>query len=288
MSESVAFITNKYYSDAGMDYVYNRLCEEFAVRGINLVRDNAFYASFPPERRKYDFAVFWDKDVKLARSLQSAGVRLFNSARTVEICDDKEKTFAALSGTVELPVTVIAPLVYDVSCGDDEDFLNYVERKIGYPAVVKECVGSQGRQVFIARNRAELKGLNLRLRRVAHLYQRFVHSGEPCGDVRVYTIGGKVVGAVKRKNTTDFRSNVALGGVISRIEPTRVLILQAERIALALGMEYGCADFMEENGRYMFIEANSSPYMKNAESVGIPLASKYADYIAEVIRELRR
>ena len=61
MGERIAFITNKYYRDAGMDYVYRRLHEEFATRGVDLVCDSAVYASFPPLKSDYGFAVFWDK-----------------------------------------------------------------------------------------------------------------------------------------------------------------------------------------------------------------------------------
>ncbi len=40
-----------------------------------------------------------------------------------------------------------------------------------------------------------------------------------------------------------------------------------------------------EKGEYVFIEANSSAYMKNAEANGIPLAELFAEYVAEVVNE---
>ena len=36
-----------------------------------------------------DFVLFWDKDIYLAQMLEQQGMRLFNSARSIEICDNK-------------------------------------------------------------------------------------------------------------------------------------------------------------------------------------------------------
>ena len=45
-----------------------------------------------------NFVLFWDKDVILAKRLEKAGFRLFNSAQAVEICDSKTLTALRLSG----------------------------------------------------------------------------------------------------------------------------------------------------------------------------------------------
>lgn len=285
MRKRVAFVRNKYYTDSGMDYVFERLHDEFDKRNILLFLADNLFAGFPFEAPDCGYAVFWDKDAALARALERAGIRLFNSAETTELCDDKEKTFAALAGKIELPETVIAPLVYDVSSGEDENFLNVVEKQIAYPAVVKECVGSQGRQVYLAENRTELAALHTKLAHVPHIFQRFV-SGKCAGsDIRVYVVGKKAVGAVERFNTTDFRSNVFLGGKVSKIPLSDELKKKAETIASILNLDYGSADFICEKGEYVFIEANSSAYMKNAEANGIPLAELFAEYVAEVVNE---
>ena len=278
-----AFIVNKYYSDSGMQYAYDRLKLELGSRGVELTKRDDIFAKYPMDALKYDFALFWDKDVKLAYRLEKMGLRLFNSARTVEICDDKEKTFSEADGIVNLPRTVVAPLVYDISDGVDARFLDLVEREIGYPAVVKECSGSQGRQVYLASSRSELDSLRAKLAHVPHLYQEFV-LGEGAGtDIRVYVVGGKAVGAVKRVNTTDFRSNVSMGGDMTRIELSSELSRAAEMIAAKVRLEFGSVDFIPSERGYVFIEANSSAYAYNPERHGIPLLSKFSEYVCEVV-----
>ena len=282
MERRAAFIANKYYTDAGMEYVFARLCEEFSARGVTLEKTNA-YASFPFPPPACDFAVFWDKDVALARRWEKAGVRLFNSSAAIETCDDKEKTFSALDGCLDLPATVVAPLVYDISDGTDERFLQHVVSLLGFPVVVKACVGSQGRQVFLAQDEAQLRALRKSLMHTPHLYQRFVRGAEAGADTRVYVIGGKAIGAAERHNTTDFRSSVALGGTMQRVALPESLREQAEKAAAALRLDYGSVDFICEDGNFVFIEANSAAYMQNAEKLGIALAAKFAAFVTETV-----
>jgi len=94
-----------------------------------------------------DFVLFWDKDTNLAKLLENRGYRVFNSARSIELCDDKAKTYLALCGVVKQPKTIIAPLSFF-----DADYSRFVRRaaeKLGLPLVFKECCGSFGEQVFL-------------------------------------------------------------------------------------------------------------------------------------------
>ena len=45
--------------------------------------------------RRPQFVIFWDKDVRLARLLEKLGLRLFNCAQSIEICDDKFRAFGS-------------------------------------------------------------------------------------------------------------------------------------------------------------------------------------------------
>ena len=58
-----------------------------------------------------DFVLFWDKDIHLARRLEDEGLRLFNSADSIEICDNKIFTAKSLIGKLPIPRTVSAALV---------------------------------------------------------------------------------------------------------------------------------------------------------------------------------
>ncbi|MDE7395132.1 MAG: RimK family alpha-L-glutamate ligase [Clostridiales bacterium] len=279
--QRVAFIRNKYYFDDGMEYTFMHLRSALSPYGIELFLCGDSFASYPPVRPDFAYAVFWDKDTTLGFALERVGVTLINRARTVELCDDKQKTYSAVYGKVAFPETLCAPLVYDVCDGQDERLLTLAERTLGYPMIVKENVGSQGRQVYLAHDRIELKAWHEKTAHVPHLFQRFVRASEESSDIRVYLVGGKAVGAVRRTNTVDFRSNTAQGGRIERISIPPELTEEAEKVGAVLGLDFGTADFMEENGKFLFIEANSSAYTQNAERNGIPLTELFAQHIAK-------
>ena len=61
---------------------------------------------------RYSFGIFWDKDIMLGQMLEKCGLRLFNSARAVALCDDKALTHAALSGRLPMPKPVPVPQTY--------------------------------------------------------------------------------------------------------------------------------------------------------------------------------
>ena len=160
-----------------------------------------------------DFCIYWDKDVERAAMLEKCGVRVFNKSAVIELCDDKNKTFLYLSGkNIPMPETITSPLLYPAFDDTDGLFADSVEKRLGYPMVVKEAYGSFGAQVYLAKNRSELDALRNRLKYMPHLYQRYVKnsSGE---DIRIIVVGGKAVAAMKRKNKGDFRANIELGGV---------------------------------------------------------------------------
>ena len=72
-----------------------------------------------------DFVLFWDKDTNVARMLENKGVPVFNSAKSIALCDDKAKTYIALDGKVKQPKTIIAPMsFFKVDYGEfvDSDF----------------------------------------------------------------------------------------------------------------------------------------------------------------------
>lgn len=275
-------VVNRYYSDSGFDYVCNRLIEEFSCRGVRIDKVSSCTLSLDRNGnvtlpQSYDFALFFDKDVLLAAALEKSGVRLINRAQAIEDCDDKGRTYVRLMGKVNMPLTVFSPLRYDVNTDLDYDFLRSLGDDLGYPMIVKARVGSQGRQVYLASDYDELVAIEKENLFVPRLYQQFLGNKETGVDYRTYVVGGKVVAAIKRKNTTSFKANVHLGGQGEVFAPRDELIKKAEDIARELNLEYGSVDFLDESGT--FLEANSNAYFTLPEKLGFNVAGAIAEYV---------
>ena len=233
----------------------------------------------------FSFAVYLDKDDAVARLLEEKGVRLFNSAESIRLADDKMLThIALLKAGVPQPKTIPSPLFF--AGEDDGDFIKKVEKELGFPVVVKNCYGAFGKQVFLARNGAELAELRAKLLREKHLYQEFIDCGAT--DLRVIVIGGKAVAAMRRRAVKEgeFRANAELGGTGEKIELTAELASIAEKAANALGLCYAGVDLLERKGGYLLTEVNSNAHFKLIQAVtGVDVARLYAEYIARAIKE---
>ena len=229
----------------------------------------------------FDFAVFLDKDDHLARLLEARGIRLFNSAESIRLSDDKMLTHIALSSLPQ-PETISSPLYF--AGEDDESFLSEVAKRLGYPVVVKKCFGAFGREVYLAREEKELRALRAKLLPEPHLYQKYIECGGT--DIRVITVGGKAVAAMRRKATKqgEFRANVALGGVGERVELTEDIRSLAERASAILRLEYAGVDLLFDGEKYLVAEVNSNAHFRKIEEVtGVKVADLYAKYIVSEI-----
>lgn len=222
-----------------------------------------------------DFCVYLDKD-KYAAIILERKMRLFNSATSIEICDDKLLTCLALDG-FPMPRTIPSLLCYSKQPVPN-DLLIEAE-SLGFPLVVKECFGSLGKQVYLVKDRAELAELSERLKPKPHLYQKFI--AESAGtDLRVIVVGGNAVAAMKRISENDFRSNAELGG---RGEPFALDAKAkelSEKVAQMLGLDYCGIDLLFGKEGYLVCEVNSNAFFGSIERVtGIDVARIYAEHI---------
>ena len=229
---------------------------------------------------EYELIIYLDKDLYISHMLEMCGYKLVNSAKAIEICDDKLKTYLNLAGKLPIPKTVSSPLIYSSNV---DSFYLEVENKLSYPIVVKEVYGSMGNRVHLVSNQAELKALREKLISVPHLYQEFV--GSYGQDLRVIVIGGKAVAAMIRRNENDFRSNIELGGTglpHTLNEKEREL---AELCAKELGLDYCGVDILSKNGKYYICEVNSNAFWKGISAVtNINVAKLYAEYLISLAK----
>ncbi len=232
------------------------------------------------------FAVYLDKDKYLGKALENCGLRLFNSARSVELCDDKLTTYTALQNRgLRLVQSIPAPLCYTVGAKINENFLEAVAEKFGFPLVAKKSYGSFGSGVRLISDYAELCQVEGEWLNIPHFYQKFVRVAAG-RDVRVIVVGGRAIGGMERvAKKGEFRSNIELGGVGRAISLTATLRENAERAAQALGLEYCGVDLLEDEQGVLLCEVNSNAFFEGFErATGIDVADEYARNILEKIK----
>ena len=289
-------IRNGYSHIPPYEHQISRLREEFAARGVELecIENKDFRFRIEAGRiasiGDYDFCIFLDKDHYAAEMVDRQIIPMFNSADAIEICDDKMLTYLELAGWgIRMPDTTPGPLYYDPGMPVDVSTVDVLERRYGYPMVLKEAYGSQGKNVHLVRDRDSLISKMSELRGRKYLIQEFVSSsiGE---DMRVIVIGGRAVGGIIRRSEGDFRSNAALGGAATPVEVPETSAYIAEQAAVLLGLDYCGVDLLKDaEGKYSIVcEVNSNAFFEAFESAtGINVAGLYADYILRTLSDER-
>lgn len=231
------------------------------------------------------FAIFWDKDVRLAKTLEAAGMKLFNSAGAIELCDDKSLTHIALMNRVPQPKTVLIPLTFPRVGYTDCTFLEKIADYLGFPFVIKQCFGSFGAGVYLAGNMEEAKAALMKTAGGAAIAQQYIASSF-ARDIRAYIVGDKVAAAMLRHNESgDFRANVAQGGKADTYTLSEAQAALAVKTAQLLGCTFAGVDLLfGENGEMTVCEVNSNAHFAGiSAATGVNIADKIIEAVAQRI-----
>ncbi len=283
---------NAYFN--AVEYVTQaeRLKEEFTALGVPTdIKRNGFYpvtvgTDIETDYADYDFCIYLDKDKYVLKALEECGIRTFNSYNAIEVCDDKMATYLALSGhNIPLPLTIPAPLCYDPTVEIGEDKAEIIEKKLGYPLVLKTCYGSRGAGVYLINDRRELLAKMRELKMMPHLFQKFIPESRG-RDLRVIVIGGKVIGGMLRQSNGDFRSNVALGGNAEAYPVSQTVANICVKCAEILGLDYCGIDLLfGKDGTPIVCEVNSNAFFYGFEkATRINVAKAYAQHVIKTVR----
>lgn len=271
-----------------------RLKEELAKLGVEAdIRpnsvDTAMISGGEPVLllQNYDFVIYLDKDKYASALLEKTGMRLFNRHEAILLCDDKMETHIKLSGHgINMPDTIPGLLCYYASASVLEvaSRIDLIEKKLGYPCVVKECYGSLGSGIYGVYNREELLQYMEKVKCREHLFQKMITTSRG-RDVRTIVIGGNVICGMQRISETDFRSNIELGGRGEPMDLPPAFREISEKIANILNLDYCGIDLLfGECGEPILCEVNSNAFFGAMERVtGINVAGAYARYIYETM-----
>jgi RimK family alpha-L-glutamate ligase len=197
--------------------------------------------------------------------LEEDGARVMNTARAIERTVDKAWTSAILERAgLATPETVACERA-------DDAFAAF--RTMG-DVVVKPIFGSMG----LGMSRVSDEDMAWRVFRVVetvrgvYYLQRFVpHGGR---DIRVFVIGGRVLGAIER-SAPGWRTNFSRGGSVRPFELPPAWAELAVRAADAVGAEYAGVDLLPaQDGTVYVLEVNGIPGWEGLQrATGIDVAA---------------
>ncbi|KGX93471.1 hypothetical protein N781_10515 [Pontibacillus halophilus JSM 076056 = DSM 19796] len=235
-----------------------------------------------------DFVLFGDKDLYLARQLEQLGIPVYNSSRSIELCDDKSFMYQKLAKeNFPIPKTILGPKIYRPS-QDLSLPMEAVEKELLYPMVIKEAFGSFGEQVYLVHNRNEMMEVVQEIHHRPFLFQQFVSTSYG-RDLRLNVVGDRVVAAMKRYSTDDFRANITRGGSMEPYDPTEEEVDLAIRATKAVEADFAGVDLLfGESGEPILCEINGNAQIRNIyECTGINVSDKMVDYVVQDLNTKR-
>lgn len=165
-----------------------------------------------------DFVIFRCRNYSLLNEIELRGIRCFNNTKTNSLANDKYRTYLFFKE-------------HGFPCLET----SLESKDISFPLVMKSLDGHGGKEVYLINSEDELK-----LSDKKFIYQEYLANN---GDVRLYVLNKKVIGAVKRSNGKDFRSNYSLGGEIEEYNPSKEMKDIAIKISDILDADYIGVDF---------------------------------------------
>lgn len=273
------FMGNKYSGDLAGEMAQDTHSARQAVSGWldagSSKRPDAWHG-----KRRPQFVIFWDKDIRLARLLEKSGLRLFNCAQAIETCDDKSRTFIELlTHQIRMPLTIIGPKTFRPQGYLELSFLDEIESRIGYPMIIKECYGSFGQQVYLSHRRQETEDILHQIQNRPCLFQEYIENSKG-RDIRIQMVGSRAVAAMYRYHETDFRANITGGGSMKPYEPDKMQITMAQTVMQALKLDFAGIDILfGEEDKPILCEVNSNAHFVNiCQCTGVNAAEEIVRY----------
>ena len=211
----------------------------------------------------------------IIRQMQRLGVYAFNSADTIEKVKDKLHMHQILAeNNLPTPKTMLARFPVDVAT---------VRREMSFPLVVKNITGTEGKGIYLIETEEKFIDLMELIysnnRHPNIILQEFISSSYG-KDLRVFVVGGRVIGCMQRYSEKSFKANFSRGGKVAPYELSSEAAWLATETARLVNLDIAGIDLLFDGDEFKICEANSAPGFKGLEQVmGNVVAEQILDYI---------
>ena len=196
------------------------------------------------------------------RHFERMGVIVINGSDAIDNVKDKLYSHQILAqSNLDIPKTMLLRHPIDI---------DFVQKHIGFPAIVKTISGSYGRGVFLAETKKQFRQLLTMAELTKPSYniiiQEFIKDtwGK---DLRVLVVNNKVIGCMMRRATDDdFRANITRGGEGFPYEVNEQIEWLSSESSKALNLDIAGVDLLFDNGGYKICEVNSNPGFEGMET----------------------
>ena len=209
------------------------------------------------------------------RQLEHLGIYVCNGSKAIEAVKDKLHMHQILAhSSLPTPKTMLAKFPINITV---------IKREIGFPLIIKNMVGNQGSGIYLCKTEEsfldimELIYSNKPDSNI--IIQEFIEHSKG-KDLRVFLLGGRVIGCMKRSSESSFKANFSKGGIVDAFDlnpEAEWLAIEAARLA---NLDIAGIDLLFDKNGFKICEANSAPGFHGLEQITGPrIAEEILDYI---------
>lgn len=259
------------------------LFEKLSERGIAYEklddRELVFNLHDPSRYQQYD--VILERSINHSRALYALqmfndwGVKTINTAAVARVCGDKFLTTQAL-------IQHKVPVPRNMMAFTPEAALEAIEQ-LGYPVVLKPCVGSWGRLVAKINDREAAEAI-MEHKQILGSYHHSIYYiqeyiKKPGRDIRSFVVGDETIAAIYR-TSEHWITNTAQGGKASNCPVTPDIDALSLSAAKAVGGGIVAIDLLEAPDGLLVNEVNYTMEFRNSiDTTGVDIPSKVIDYL---------
>lgn len=151
------------------------------------------------------------------------------------------------------------------------------------PCVLKQLGKSQGRGVFLLQSLSDLDLYVSSDKAEDFFLQEYIHDADQ-SDYRVLLFQNKIIATMKRRNPSDFRSNISLGGIGSPADLTPKIQNLVIQFSKAVGLDLCGIDLiLSPTKGPLILEINGTPGVAGIEAyVDAAVSAKISSCISEM------
>jgi RimK family alpha-L-glutamate ligase len=209
------------------------------------------------------------------RQLEYLGVYVCNNVESIMGVKDKLQMHQKLAQSkLATPTTMLAKFPVNS---------HIVDREIGFPLVIKNVSGMQGAGIYLCDSEDKfvdvMELIYTNNSNANIILQEFIKTSRG-QDLRVFVVGGRVIGCMHRSSKNSFKSNFSRGGEVKEFEITPEIEWLSTEASKLLGLDIAGVDLLFDETGFKVCEVNSAPGFIGLEKVmGKVIAEAIIDYI---------
>ena len=219
-------------------------------------------------------ALLRGNDTNVSLMLEELGIKVINSTYTITNCIDKLKTHA-FADYLDIP---------QIKTYHFKNF-TFLESKelVGLPFILKYRYGKQGQNIYIINTEEEFNEVLKNINPEDYILQEYIDTtyGK---DVRVFIVGNEILGACERVNNSDFKSNLAQGGLSYKYDIDDSTKANSLKLNQILKGDIISVDYVFGKNGLLFCEANTNPGFASFNYLGYPVRSIFMNYIKKLLK----